>query len=90
MIIVQTVCTAPSVNFLLTLKHHSTHTGAYHAIVLKGVMTNSYPGMDAKEHEPGSYWYISTGAEHTTACISAKPCEWIFCADGKFDFAVVE
>lgn len=72
-----------------TIKH--THTHEYHAIVLKGRMTN--PFGDEKNPPvmlPGSYWRVAAGAEHTTACVSDTPCEFYVHDDKGFDFTPVE
>ncbi|MEH6528078.1 MAG: DUF4437 domain-containing protein [Sneathiella sp.] len=67
------------------------HSGAYHGVVIKGVMTNPFKGeANSPSLEPGSYWYVPAGSEHTTACISDVPCEFYFYADGAFDFTPVE
>ena len=68
-----------------------THTGAYHGIVVKGVMTNPFKGEDnAPRLEAGSYWYVPANSVHSTACVSDIPCEFFFFADAKFDFFPVE
>lgn len=67
-----------------------THTGAYHGIVIKGVMTNPFDGEKNPPKMPaGSYWYVPANAKHATACVSAEPCEFYFYAGGKFDFLPV-
>ncbi len=64
-----------------------THTGAYHGVVIKGVMTNPFDGENnPPQMTPGSYWYVPAGSVHTTACVSDTPCEFYFHADGNFDF----
>ena len=64
-----------------------THTGAYHAVVISGVMTNPFGDeADPPEMKPGSYWHVEAGAQHVTACVSAEPCRFYFHADGAFDF----
>jgi hypothetical protein len=68
-----------------------THTGAYHRVVIEGVMTNPFEGeADAPEMGPGSYWYVPAGAAHATACISDTPCRFYFHADEGFDFIMAE
>ncbi|MBT4905336.1 MAG: DUF4437 domain-containing protein [Rhodospirillaceae bacterium] len=68
-----------------------THTGAYHGIVVKGVMTNPFKGETAApELGAGSYWYVPAGSAHATACVSDTPCEFFFFADQGFDFHPVE
>lgn len=68
-----------------------THTGAYHGIVISGVMTNPFKGEESPPSlEPGSYWYVPAGSEHVTACVSDVPCEFYFYADKAFDFHPVE
>lgn len=64
-----------------------THTGAYHGVVIKGVMTNPF-GNEANPPRmgPGSYWYVPAGMAHSTACVSDEPCEFYFYADSGFDF----
>lgn len=68
-----------------------THTGAYHGVVIKGVMTNPFGDEKSPpEMGPGSYWYVPAGAPHATACVSATPCEFYFHAEAPFDFVPVE
>ena len=68
-----------------------THTGAYHGVVIKGVMTNPFDGEESPPTlEPGSYWYVPAGSDHATACVSNFPCEFYFYADAAFDFLVAE
>ena len=70
-----------------------THTGAYHAVVLKGEMTNPF-GAEGEANPPtmgpGSYWYVPAGMAHATACVSAEPCMFYMHAGGAFDFTPVE
>jgi len=67
-----------------------THTGAYHGVVVSGVMTNPFGDeKDPPKLTPGSYWYVPAGAEHVTACVSDTPCVFYFYSDGKFDFIPV-
>ena len=68
-----------------------THSNSYHAIVLKGEMTN--PFTDEKNPPvmgPGSHWFVAAGEAHTTACVSDVPCEFFMYSDKGFDFAPVE
>ncbi len=68
-----------------------THSGAYHAIVLQGVMTNPFEGEEAPPEMPaGSYWYVPAQAVHATACVSKEPCQFYFYSDSGFDFTPVE
>jgi hypothetical protein len=68
-----------------------THTGAYHGVVIRGVMTNPFKGEEnPPKMGPGSYWYVPAGTPHATACVSAEPCEFYFHADGAFDFLPVK
>lgn len=68
-----------------------THTGAYHGVVIEGVMTNPFGGDEAPpELSPGSYWYVPAGAPHATACVSDTPCQFYFHAEKAFDFHPVE
>ena len=69
-----------------------THTGAYHGVVVKGVMTNPFKAENTPPQlEAGSYWYAPAGSAHATACVSDTPCEFFFFfADQGFDFHVVE
>jgi len=68
-----------------------THTGAYHGVVIEGVMTNPFDGeANPPELGPGSYWYVAAGAKHTTACISKTPCKFYFYADSAFSFTPVK
>ena len=64
-----------------------THSGAYHGIVISGVMTNPFGGESiAPPMGPGSYWYVPANVEHVTACISKEPCLFYFHAESAFDF----
>lgn len=68
-----------------------THTGAYHGIVIKGMMTNPFTGEnDPAKMAAGSYWFVPANAAHSTACVSDTPCEFYFHADSGFDFHVKE
>jgi hypothetical protein len=68
-----------------------THTGAYHGVVIKGVMTNPFKDeANPPRMEAGSYWYVPAGSVHATACISDVPCEFYYYADEKFDFFPVK
>lgn len=68
-----------------------THSGAYHGVVIKGVMTNPFKGEESPPTmEPGSYWYVPAESVHATACVSDVPCEFYFYADEAFDFHVTE
>ena len=67
-----------------------THTGAYHGVVISGVMTNPFEGeTNPKKMGPGSYWFVPAGMEHVTACVSDDPCLFYFHAEGGFDFTPV-
>ncbi len=68
-----------------------THSGAYHGIVVEGVMTNPFEGeKEPPKMGPGSYWYVPAEAVHATACVSEAPCEFYFHAASAFDFHPVE
>lgn len=68
-----------------------THTGAYHGIVLKGVMSNPFKDQkNPPEMEAGSYWYVPANSVHSTACVSDTPCEFFFYAGSKFDFLPIK
>ena len=68
-----------------------THSGAYHGIVVKGVMTNPFKGeSNPPKMEAGSYWHVPAGSVHATACVSDTPCEFYFYADKGFDFHPAE
>ncbi len=68
-----------------------THTGAYHGVVIKGVMTNPFAGEEnPPTMEAGSYWYVPAGSPHRTTCVSQVPCEFYFYADQAFDFTPVQ
>jgi quercetin dioxygenase-like cupin family protein len=68
-----------------------THSGAYHGVVVAGVMTNPFAGeQNPPEMVPGSYWYVPAQAVHATACVSDTPCQFYFHADDAFDFTPVE
>lgn len=67
------------------------HTGAYHGVVIEGVMTNPFEGeANPPEMVPGSYWYVPAGVSHATACVSETPCRFYFHADESFDFIIAE
>lgn len=67
-----------------------THSGAYHGVVISGVMTNPFEGEpNPPRMKAGSYWYVPAGMEHVTACVSEEPCVFYFHADGAFDFTPV-
>ena len=64
-----------------------THSGAYYAVVISGVMTNPFRGEDAAPTmEAGSYWYVPANLEHVTACVSQVPCVFYFYSTQAFDF----
>ena len=67
-----------------------THSGAYHGVVISGVMTNPF---NTEKNPPkmaaGSYWYVPANTKHVTACVSEEPCVFYFHADSAFDFAPV-
>ena len=68
-----------------------THSGAYHGVVLTGVMTNPFEGeTNPPEMVAGSYWYVPAEALHATACVSETPCEFYFHALSAFDFHPVD
>ena len=68
-----------------------THSGAYHAVVLSGTMTNPFGDEEnPPEMTRGSYWYVPGGVEHVTACISAERCLFYFHAEEAFDFTPTE
>lgn len=68
-----------------------SHSGAYHGVVLKGVMTNPFAGETNPPKLPvGSYWYVPAGAPHATACVSTTPCEFYFHAGQAFDFHMAD
>ena len=67
-----------------------THSQAYHAIVIAGVMTNPMQGQKDKATEMGrgSYWFVPAGQAHSTACVSASPCQFYMHQQLPFDFAM--
>lgn len=68
-----------------------THSGAYHGIVIKGVMTNPFEGeKNPPRMVAGSYWHVPANAAHATACVSDEPCEFYFHAGSGFDFTPVK
>ena len=51
------------------------HSAANHGVVVRGVVTNGFDGdKNPPRLGPGSYWYVSANAVHTTACLSKEPC----------------
>ena len=68
-----------------------THSGAYHAVVISGTMTNPFRGeTDPPEIAAGSYWFVPAGEVHQTSCVSTEPCVFYFHAEVAFDFTVAE
>lgn len=70
-----------------------THAAAYHGVVIEGVMTNPFKGVDddnPPQMEAGSYWYVPANADHATACVSDTPCKFFFTAEAGFNFEVSE
>jgi len=68
-----------------------THAHGYRAIVLKGEMTNPFAGEStAPVMKAGSYWSVKAGEKHTTACVSATPCEFFMYSEDSFDFTPVK
>ena len=67
-----------------------THSQAYHAIVIEGVMTNPMQGQTGfvSKMGPGSYWFVPAGQAHSTACISSSPCQFYMHQQVPFDFAM--
>lgn len=64
-----------------------THTHDYRAIVISGEMTNPFEGQsNPPVLRPGSFWSVSAGKVHTTACISSTPCEFFMYSAKPFDF----
>ncbi len=63
------------------------HSGGYHAVVIDGVMENSYPGQTAPVRlEKGGYFTVVGGSAHITKCVSATPCVFFGVLDKDFDF----
>lgn len=63
------------------------HTGGYHAVVLDGVIENSYPGqMEPLRLERGGYFSVVGGSAHITKCVSETPCVFFGVLDKPFDF----
>ena len=68
-----------------------THSGAYHGVVISGLMTNPFEGEENPPvMGPGSYWHVPANSVHATACVSATPCVFYFHAESGFDFTPVE
>ncbi len=68
-----------------------THSGAYHAVVIEGVMENPFGNeKNPAKLAAGSHWYVPASEQHVTRCVSEEPCRFYFHADGKFDFAPVD
>lgn len=62
-------------------------------IMLQGEMIHYANGDDpdaAKVIGPGSYYSISSGLAHISACVSDAPCVAYLYQDGAFDFLPVE
>ena len=63
------------------------HSHGYRAVVLSGEMTNPFAGeTNPPVMSPGSYWSVAAGDDHTTACVSDTPCEFLMWGNEKFDF----
>ena len=68
-----------------------THTHSYRAIVLKGSMTNPFGDEENPPiMEAGSYWAVTAGEAHITACVSETPCEFFMYGGSDFDFNPVQ
>jgi len=65
-----------------------THSYDYYAVVIKGALQNYQPGQTPQTLGPGSYWYQRGRQTHTTACVSAEPCEIYIVQQNKFDAQV--
>jgi quercetin dioxygenase-like cupin family protein len=67
-----------------------THTGAYHAVILEGIVENPIPSNQSSPSQlgPGSHYYVPAGAEHITRCAATSPtdCRTYFYQDTAFDF----
>jgi hypothetical protein len=65
-----------------------THSSDYHAVVIKGTITNYKPDDKApKEMGPGSYWFQPGAGDHITACKAGAECLAYVYMMGKMDFA---
>lgn len=64
-----------------------THSHDYRAVVISGEMTNPFEGQkNPPILRPGSFWSVSAGSVHTTACVSSTPCEFFMYSAKPFDF----
>ena len=62
-------------------------------VMLQGEMIHYANGDDpdaAKVIRPGSYYTISSGVAHISACVSNEPCIAYLYQDGAFDFLPIE
>ncbi|MDX1381407.1 MAG: SgcJ/EcaC family oxidoreductase, partial [Xanthomonadales bacterium] len=67
------------------------HSGAYHAVVVEGTVTNPIEGETSPvQMGPGHYWYVPGGTAHVTACVSDTPCLVYAHMDGAWDIEVIE
>lgn len=61
-------------------------------MMLQGEMIHYSPDSDPKSARrmgPGSYYSISAGTAHVSACVSEEPCVAYLYQDGAFDFLPV-
>lgn len=64
-----------------------------YGVMLQGEMVHYVSGEDqetARKIGPGSYYGISSGTAHISACVSDVPCVAYLYQDGAFDFLPVQ
>ncbi len=72
----------------LAPKH--THSNAYRAVVLEGVVRNGPNPSEAKRMGAGSYFSQAANEAHATECVSDTPCLTFVMPAGPFDFHPAE
>ena len=68
-------------------------TASMFGVILEGEMIHYAHDEDPKSARrmgPGSFYAISAGAAHVSACVSAEPCIVYLYQDGAFDFLPVQ
>lgn len=66
------------------------HSSAYRGVIIRGRLTNPYPGGQAVEMGPGDYWHVPAGMAHSNECVSEEPCLFFTYGDAPWDITMVE
>lgn len=76
-----------------TISPPHVKTANMYGVMLQGEMIHYVSGEDADTAQrmgPGSYYSISRGTPHVSACVSDAPCIAFLYQDGAFDFLPVQ